>query len=124
MFEPEGGGKQTNNVPTGKERERDEKRRRSEGAKERERENGLFSRGAGGKEGDFCKDALVVVQLLKLSQRGQSRPTRHDGRRELCLAKQGVGDRQVTTEQGLAVLAVVLLAEYIQVERRARPGRG
>lgn len=46
------------NVPTGKGRERREERRKSE---ERERENGLFSRGAGGKEGDFCQDALVVV---------------------------------------------------------------
>ena len=49
----------TKNVPTGKEREREEKR--GERAKERERENGLFSRGAGGKEGDSCQDALVVV---------------------------------------------------------------
>lgn len=29
--------------------------------KEREGENGHFSRGAGGKEGDSCQDALVVV---------------------------------------------------------------
>lgn len=57
MMEPEGDGKQMNSVPTGKEREM----RRGGRAKERERENGLFSRGAGGKEGDFCQDALVVV---------------------------------------------------------------
>lgn len=47
------------NDPAGKERERREER--EEKAKERARENGLFSRGAGGKEGDFCQDALVVV---------------------------------------------------------------